>query len=117
MVPARARRRFSKFWRDTVSRRHFSNAARTWTALPAIAREVRAAGHEIGNHSYTHPLLCFRSPGFIESDLRRAQETIERHTGDAPVWFRAPFGVRWFGLAAAQRRLGPYRRHVDCNRL
>jgi peptidoglycan-N-acetylglucosamine deacetylase len=74
--------------------------------LPAIAREVRSAGHEIGNHSHTHPLLCFRSPAFIEDELRRAQDAIARHTGAAPVWFRAPFGARWFGLGGAQRRLG-----------
>jgi peptidoglycan/xylan/chitin deacetylase (PgdA/CDA1 family) len=74
--------------------------------LPAIAREVRGAGHEIGNHTHTHPLLCFRSPAFIEGELRRAQETIARHTGATPEWFRAPFGVRWFGLGTAQRRLG-----------
>ena len=74
--------------------------------LPAVAREVRDAGHTIGNHSHTHPLFCLRSPVFIESDLRRAQEAIERHTGEVPVWFRAPFGVRWFGLSRAQRRLG-----------
>jgi peptidoglycan/xylan/chitin deacetylase (PgdA/CDA1 family) len=74
--------------------------------LPRVAREVRSAGHEIGNHSHTHPMLCFKSPGFIEAELRRAQEAIGVHTGAAPVWFRAPFGVRWFGLAAAQARLG-----------
>jgi len=74
--------------------------------LPAVAREVRAAGHEIGNHSHTHPLLCFRSPAFIEGELRRAQEAIGTHTGASPVWFRAPFGVRWFGLGAAQQRVG-----------
>jgi len=74
--------------------------------LPAVARAVHAAGHEIGNHSHTHPLLCLRSPAFIENELRRAQETIGKHTGKAPVWFRAPFGVRWFGLRSAQERLG-----------
>jgi peptidoglycan/xylan/chitin deacetylase (PgdA/CDA1 family) len=74
--------------------------------LPAIAREVREAGHEIGNHSHTHPLLCFRSPAFIEGELRRAQEAIARHTGATPKWFRAPFGARWFGVGGAQRRLG-----------
>lgn len=74
--------------------------------LPAVAREVRAAGHEIGNHSHTHPLLCFRSPAFMEEELRRAQDAIGRHTGAAPEWFRAPFGVRWFGLGGAQRRVG-----------
>jgi peptidoglycan/xylan/chitin deacetylase (PgdA/CDA1 family) len=74
--------------------------------LPAVAREVLAAGHEIGNHSQTHPLFCFHSPGFMEQEIRRAQETIGEHTGTTPVWFRAPFGVRWFGLEGAQRRAG-----------
>ena len=74
--------------------------------LPEVAREVRAAGHEIGNHSQTHPLFCFRSPLFIEEEIRRAQETIGEHTGARPAWFRAPFGVRWFGLEGAQRRVG-----------
>jgi peptidoglycan/xylan/chitin deacetylase (PgdA/CDA1 family) len=73
--------------------------------LPSVAREVAAAGHSIGNHSQTHPLFCFRSPGFIEQDLRRAQQAIQTHTGVTPVWFRAPFGVRWFGMRSAQRRL------------
>jgi peptidoglycan/xylan/chitin deacetylase (PgdA/CDA1 family) len=84
----------------------FFQCGRNVDRLPAIAREVRAAGHVIGNHSHTHPLFCFRSPAFIEQELRQAQDTIGLHTGEAPVWFRAPFGVRWFGLARAQRRLG-----------
>jgi peptidoglycan/xylan/chitin deacetylase (PgdA/CDA1 family) len=74
--------------------------------LPSIAREVLDAGHEIGNHTHTHPLLCFRSTAFMEEELRRAQDAIARHTGAAPVWFRAPFGARWFGLGGAQRRVG-----------
>ncbi|MGD0500256.1 MAG: polysaccharide deacetylase family protein [Bryobacteraceae bacterium] len=74
--------------------------------LPDIARAVAQAGHEIGNHSYSHPLFCFRSAEFIETELRRAQEAIASRAGVRPAWFRAPFGVRWFGLARAQRRLG-----------
>ena len=73
--------------------------------LPEVARAVAQAGHEIGNHSHTHPLFCFRSPAFIETELARAQEAIARHTGIRPAWFRAPFGVRWFGMRRAQRRL------------
>jgi len=73
--------------------------------LPDIARAVAAAGHAIGNHSYAHPLFCFRSPAFIEADLRRAQQTIRAHTGIELEWFRAPYGVRWFGTGRAQRRL------------
>ena len=36
---------------------------------------------------------------------RRAQETIEWRTGMRPSWFRAPYGARWFGLGAAQRKM------------
>lgn len=74
--------------------------------LPSVAREVAAAGHEIGNHTYSHRMLCFRSPAFIDNEIRRGQEAIGRHTGGVPVWFRAPFGVRWFGLGGAQERAG-----------
>src|ERR1700679_239695 len=33
--------------------------------LPHIAGQVAAAGHEIGNHSYSHPKLPFKSREFI----------------------------------------------------
>ncbi len=74
--------------------------------LPGVAREVAAAGHEIGNHTDTHPLLALKSPGFIQRELRAAQEAIEHATGARPRYFRAPYGARWFGLRAAQQRLG-----------
>jgi len=74
--------------------------------LPELAREVRAAGHEIGNHSDTHPRLDFKSAAFIYGELARAQESIAAATGWTPRWFRAPYGVRWFGLGRAQRELG-----------
>src|SRR5581483_4528713 len=45
--------------------------------LPRVAREVASAGHEIGNHSHTHPLFCFRSPAFILQEFTRAQHTIQ----------------------------------------
>jgi peptidoglycan/xylan/chitin deacetylase (PgdA/CDA1 family) len=73
--------------------------------LPDIARAVRQAGHAIGNHSHSHPLFCFQSARFIQDELERAQRAIEDRTGFRPEWFRAPFGVRWFGLRQAQARL------------
>src|SRR5438067_12573940 len=58
--------------------------------LPEIARAVAAAGHESGNHSYSHPYLFLRSPRAIESELRRAQQAIEERAAGRPAWFRAP---------------------------
>jgi peptidoglycan/xylan/chitin deacetylase (PgdA/CDA1 family) len=74
--------------------------------LPAVAREVRDAGHEIGNHTDTHPRLALKSPEFVYRELALAQESILLNTGVTPQFFRAPYGVRWFGLRRAQERLG-----------
>jgi peptidoglycan-N-acetylglucosamine deacetylase len=73
--------------------------------LPQIAREVASAGHEIGNHTDSHPRLDFHLPEFIYGELALAQESIRQVTGRTPTLFRAPYGVRWFGLRSAQRRL------------
>jgi len=73
--------------------------------LPEIARAVAAAGHEIGNHSDTHPRFDFCSSEFIYRELAEAQRKIAGATNISPKLFRAPYGVRWLGLGAAQERL------------
>jgi peptidoglycan-N-acetylglucosamine deacetylase len=73
--------------------------------LSHVARAVHTAGHEIGNHSHTHPLLCFHSAASIYDEFARAQRAIVEITGFSPVLLRVPFGARWFGLRDAQRRL------------
>jgi peptidoglycan/xylan/chitin deacetylase (PgdA/CDA1 family) len=73
--------------------------------LPGMARAVVAAGHEIGNHSHTHPLFCMRRKGFVFQEFARAQQAIADASGFSPTWLRAPFGARWFGFREAQRRL------------
>jgi peptidoglycan/xylan/chitin deacetylase (PgdA/CDA1 family) len=74
--------------------------------LAGVAREIAQRGHEIGSHSDTHDCWCLRSTGFIREKLLRAQQTITEATGTAPVYFRAPYGVRWFGLRKVQQQLG-----------
>jgi peptidoglycan/xylan/chitin deacetylase (PgdA/CDA1 family) len=74
--------------------------------LPSVARSVIGAGHEIGNHTENHPYLSLHSAAFIRNEMARAQEAITSATGFAPTLFRAPFGVRWFGLRAAQAQMG-----------
>jgi peptidoglycan-N-acetylglucosamine deacetylase len=74
--------------------------------LPDIAREVHAAGHEIGNHSDSHALSCFRPASFIHDDFARAQHTIQETLGLTPSLLRAPLGARWFGYRSMQEKLG-----------
>ena len=74
--------------------------------MPDSARAVSAAGHEIGNHTYSHSRLWLRRPDFVKEEVARAQNCLERIHQAAPRYFRAPYGVRWFGLRAALRRHG-----------
>ncbi len=84
----------------------FFQCGRNVDRLPSVARAVAAAGHEIGNHAWSHAPLYLRSSRFIEAEVSRAQDAIARAAGRPPRLFRAPYGARWFGLARVQRRLG-----------
>ena len=73
---------------------------------PKVARAVLDAGHEIGNHTQTHPALYFRSAAFMEQEIGAAQRSLASATGVTPRLFRPPYGIRWPGLRGVQRRLG-----------
>jgi len=73
--------------------------------LPGVTRTVLAQGHEIGNHSYSHARLYFRSKATIEMEFSRAQQTIGDAAGFVPRIMRPPYGVRWFGFREMQRNL------------
>lgn len=73
---------------------------------PEWARAVSAAGHEIGNHTWSHRRLDFASRAAMREELGRAQTLLTGIHGTSPRWFRAPFGVRWIGLREVQREFG-----------
>ncbi|HMF74653.1 MAG TPA: polysaccharide deacetylase family protein [Bryobacteraceae bacterium] len=73
--------------------------------LPHIAGRVAASGNEIGNHTYTHPKLPFKSRAFIDHEFSEAQKIIEFETGITPMLLRAPYGFRWIGMRDVQYRL------------
>lgn len=72
---------------------------------PQIARRVIAEGHEIGNHSYSHPIYLYRSPRETRRQLRRAQEVIAEATKVEPKFSRPPCGVRTPTYFAATREM------------
>lgn len=60
-----------------------------------LAREIVARGHSVENHSYHHsPWFGFYGVGRAQRDIERAQGAITEATGSAPLFFRAPFGIR-----------------------
>ena len=73
--------------------------------LPGAVRDAAAAGHEIGNHSYSHPALYLRSRRFIHDELAAAQAAIADATGAAPSSSAPPSESAGSGCAKAQRGL------------
>lgn len=61
-------------------------------AYPNLARRIIAEGHEIANHSYTHPDLGKMSDAAVRSELERTQKVIEDVCGVTPKYFRPPYG-------------------------
>ncbi|MBW4038909.1 MAG: polysaccharide deacetylase family protein [Acidobacteria bacterium] len=61
---------------------------------PAIARRVLTAGHLIGNHTETHPWLCFQSMRMIREELRACNEALEDALGIPIGYLRPPHGAR-----------------------
>lgn len=74
-------------------------------AAPGLAREVAAAGHQIAVHGWVHRAVTAGGPGVVYSDLARAHDTMAAITGQAPAWFRPPYGILTSGALAAARRL------------
>lgn len=56
-----------------------------------VLRSIADAGHEIGNHSYHHePWLHLYSDAQLSDELDRAEQAIQRATGQTPRGFRGP---------------------------
>lgn len=73
--------------------------------LPHVAGRVAACGHQIGNHTYSHPKLPFKPKEFIDFEFSEAQRIISFETGVSPMILRAPYGFRWVGMREVQRKL------------
>ena len=62
-------------------------------AYPDDVKKIAAAGHDIGNHSNTHPDLTQLDIGSIKYELETCSGDIEALTGNRPTLFRPPYGA------------------------
>ena len=59
---------------------------------PELAKMIVSAGHEVGNHSYTHPDMKRISAAQTRDQLLKTNEVIEAATGKKSIWFAPPSG-------------------------
>lgn len=75
---------------------------------PDLVREIIRRGHDIGNHSDSHPQAWFWAlgPRRMRAEIERAQATLTGIGGVAPRWFRAVVGMSNPFVQAPLRDLG-----------
>jgi len=71
-----------------------------------IAREVAEAGHVIGNHTFTHPLLSLKSSAEVRKELTDCRAALQDAVGKHSNLFRPPFGGRRPAVLRIARELG-----------
>jgi peptidoglycan/xylan/chitin deacetylase (PgdA/CDA1 family) len=59
---------------------------------PEILARAAQEGHEIANHSWSHPNLAKMSQENVRSQLQRTDDEIKTATGKRPTLFRPPYG-------------------------
>jgi peptidoglycan/xylan/chitin deacetylase (PgdA/CDA1 family) len=73
---------------------------------PDIVRELVKAGHVVGNHTFTHPLLTLKSADEVRRELTDCRKAIEDAVGQHSNLFRPPFGGRRPAVLRVARSLG-----------
>jgi peptidoglycan/xylan/chitin deacetylase (PgdA/CDA1 family) len=69
-------------------------------------RRIVAAGHELGNHSYSHERMVLVTPSFVRREVERTDELIRTAGYRGEIYFRPPYGKKLFALPYYLSRTG-----------
>lgn len=61
--------------------------------FPQIMKRIVAEGHEVANHSWSHPQLTKMAEGSVTEQLQKTHDVILQTTGVAPKVLRPPYGA------------------------
>lgn len=65
---------------------------------PEEGRMIAEAGHEVGNHSYSHSRLILKTSGTIREEIDRTNELIRETGYTGTIHFRPPYGKKFIAL-------------------
>ena len=78
----------------------FFMVGRCVVTYPNIVKRMVDEGHEVANHSWSHPLLTSLGDAAVESQMRRTHDAIIKACGVTPTLYRPPYG----GTRLSQRK-------------
>lgn len=85
--------------------------------FPESVKQLSEAGHEIMNHSNTHPHMTQISVEKMKEEVAKCDEKIQNITGVKPILFRAPYGDYNNNVVQAMRETGHYTIQWDVDSL
>jgi peptidoglycan-N-acetylglucosamine deacetylase len=65
---------------------------------PEEAEKLVEAGHQIGNHTFSHERMVLKSPSFIKDEIEKTDELIRKSGYKGEIDFRPPYGKKLLGL-------------------
>lgn len=65
---------------------------------PEIGKEIVSQGHELGNHTYSHDRMMFKSPSFIDKEISTTTDLMKKAGYTGEIYFRPPYGKKLFLL-------------------
>ena len=61
-------------------------------------KKLVAAGHQLGNHSYSHVRMFFVTPSFVKQEIESTDKLIRETGYQGDIHFRPPYGKKLFTL-------------------
>lgn len=75
-------------------------------ARPQDAKAIVEAGHELGNHSYSHKRMILKPYAFCKEEVERTNELIWASGYVGEIFFRPPYGKKLFVLPYCLNQIG-----------
>ena len=79
----------------------------------AEGKKLVAAGHELGNHSYSHDRMLFSSPSFVNQEIESTDRLIRSAGYQGEIFFRPPYTKKLFTLPYYLSKTG--RKTITCD--
>lgn len=65
---------------------------------PEGINKIAEAGHQIGNHTYSHKRMVFKSSSYIKEEIEKTDRLIRNSGYKGVIDFRPPYGKKLVGL-------------------
>lgn len=66
--------------------------------FPDETIKIMAAGHELGNHSWSHPRMVLKSPALVAEEIEKTDAALRAIGYEGNILFRPPYGKKLFVL-------------------